>query len=313
MPSQVIQVRSSLGVAEIAHIFRDTLHGRRADFGKIDDDDNPFETVDKQPDFSAMASCKKNMGSWAVQIYIYNEGDSRLVELHALYYSAFSRAMAPEVLAVQEVGEAEALADLVERLAGSWHTALADPDGRGICVGILSRFPLGNVEQVTNFPEGLRPIQVDDTATTMSKMGRPALHVRVEADGHTLDVISCHLKSKLLTFPGGPLQSQRRGRTSPLRGLRPEPQGQLKPPPSGPTPPISWSAMARAVRWLWLVISTMSPKPRPPSFCTAHQAQRSAPRGSITRTRAMGNGSGTWRRSSPKISAFPVSTEAEAS
>lgn len=38
----------------------------------------------------------------------------------------------------------------------------------------------------------------------MSKMGRPALRVRVEPDnGTTLDVISCHLKSKLLTFPGG--------------------------------------------------------------------------------------------------------------
>ncbi len=53
------------------------------------------------------------------------------------------------------------------------------------------------------FPEGLRPIQVDNTDTAMSEMGRPVLRVRVQTDGTTLDVISCHLKSKLLTFPGG--------------------------------------------------------------------------------------------------------------
>jgi endonuclease/exonuclease/phosphatase family metal-dependent hydrolase len=37
----------------------------------------------------------------------------------------------------------------------------------------------------------------------MSEMGRPALRVRVQANGHTVDVVSCHLKSKLLSFPGG--------------------------------------------------------------------------------------------------------------
>ncbi len=108
------------------------------------------------------------------------------------------------MLAVQEVGEPEALADLVGHLAGTWHTALADPDGRGIRVGILSRLPLDSVEHVVDFPKGLRPIQVDDdTPTTMSKMGMLALRVRVEIDGIPLDVISCHLKSKLLSFPGG--------------------------------------------------------------------------------------------------------------
>jgi endonuclease/exonuclease/phosphatase family metal-dependent hydrolase len=111
--------------------------------------------------------------------------------------------LAPDVLAVQEVGEPEALADLVNRLDGTWHTALADPDGRGIRVGVLSRLPLTDIEQVVNFPEGLRPIQVDDTETTMSTMGRPALRVRVDAGGTAVDVVACHLKSKLLSFPGG--------------------------------------------------------------------------------------------------------------
>jgi hypothetical protein len=34
-------------------------------------------------------------------------------------------------------------------------------------------------------------------------MGRPALHARVDAAGTTVEVVCCHLKSKLLTFPGG--------------------------------------------------------------------------------------------------------------
>ncbi len=35
--------------------------------------------------------------------------------------------MAPDVLAVQEVGDPEALADLVGKLEGRWHTELASP------------------------------------------------------------------------------------------------------------------------------------------------------------------------------------------
>lgn len=80
---------------------------------------------------------------------------------------------------MQEVGEPEALADLVDRLDGTWHTALADPDGRGIRVGVLSRSPLSDIEQVVDFPAGLRPVQVDATETMMSTMGRPALRVRL--------------------------------------------------------------------------------------------------------------------------------------
>ena len=147
------------------------------------------------------------VGTWNLE-NLFRPGDARPES--ATTYQAKLKALAetimelaPDVLAVQEVGGPEALADLVDRLDGTWHTALADPDGRGIRVGVLSRLPLSDVEQVVDFPKGLRPIQVDDTDTTMSGMGRPALRVRVEADATTLDVISCHLKSKLLTFPGG--------------------------------------------------------------------------------------------------------------
>jgi hypothetical protein len=46
-------------------------------------------------------------------------------------------------------------------------------------------------------------VQVDDDGTTIDAMGRGALRVRVTADAHVLDIVTCHLKSKLLSFPGG--------------------------------------------------------------------------------------------------------------
>ncbi len=60
----------------------------------------------------------------------------------------------PDVLAIQEVGDPEALEDLRERLDGDWHTETSEfPDARGIRVGFLSRLALTEVEQVREFPE----------------------------------------------------------------------------------------------------------------------------------------------------------------
>jgi endonuclease/exonuclease/phosphatase family metal-dependent hydrolase len=112
-------------------------------------------------------------------------------------------AISPDVLAVQEVGPAPALDDLAAALDGTWHTAVAAPDGRGIRVGLLSRHQLRQVEQVTDFPAGLGPVQVDDNGNTISGLGRPALKGTVTSGGRDVHVVSAHLKSKLLTFPGG--------------------------------------------------------------------------------------------------------------
>jgi predicted extracellular nuclease len=115
-------------------------------------------------------------------------------------------ALDPDVLAVQEVGDPEALTDLAKKLAGRGydHLETADPDRRGIRVGFLSRLPLLDVHQVATFPPPLRPIQVDDTAATEDAMGRPALAAGVTTpSGTRIELVTCHLKSKLLTFPGG--------------------------------------------------------------------------------------------------------------
>lgn len=117
--------------------------------------------------------------------------------------AATIRGLAPDVLAVQEVGDPDALKDLAAKLDGYEHVATAAPDGRGIRVGLLSRLPLQGVREVAAFPDGLRPIQVDDTPNNASTVGRAILIAQIETGGHTVSVATCHLKSKLLTFPDG--------------------------------------------------------------------------------------------------------------
>lgn len=116
--------------------------------------------------------------------------------------------LAPDVLGVQEVGDPEALADLVDRLDGDWEieTSTVFEEDHPIRVRVLSRLPLSDVEQVSQFPALLAPVQVDDDGATIDAMGRGALRVRVVAGADRLDVVTCYLKSKLLSFPGGRFQ-----------------------------------------------------------------------------------------------------------
>jgi hypothetical protein len=114
-----------------------------------------------------------------------------------------STASRPDVLAVQEVGDPAALEDLHGRLAGDWHVELSpDADRRGIRVGFLSCLLLSDVQRVRAFPAGTAPVQLDDDGTTTAQMGRGALRVRVSVDTTAVDLVTCHLKSKLLSYPG---------------------------------------------------------------------------------------------------------------
>ena len=120
-------------------------------------------------------------------------------------------ALQPHVLAVQEVGDPAALDDLAALLPGTWHTATAAPDERHIRCGVLSRLRILETEPFSAFPTGLGPVQVNDAGKTLTAIGRPGLRVRVPwstrldaaGRGRLLDVVSVHLKSKLLSFPGG--------------------------------------------------------------------------------------------------------------
>jgi len=116
----------------------------------------------------------------------------------------------PHVVAVQEIGSEAALAKLQAELDLPMpHRALAAPDDRGIRVGFISRRVLHDALEVRMFPDGLLPIQVGDDPPgadgprTMSQMGRPALQVTVRANNRDVHIVCAHMKSKLLTFPGG--------------------------------------------------------------------------------------------------------------
>ncbi|GIH25088.1 hypothetical protein Aph01nite_33980 [Acrocarpospora phusangensis] len=107
----------------------------------------------------------------------------------------------PDVLGVQEVGEPEALEDLAGLLEGEWHLALSRyPDARGIRVGFLSRLPLTVLHDVSAFPRPLAAVQTADGGDTVDRTSRGMLAVQAGPD---LVVAVAHLKSKLLSYPGG--------------------------------------------------------------------------------------------------------------
>lgn len=121
--------------------------------------------------------------------------------------AATINAAAPDVLGLQEVGDPDALADLVVLLNGTWHTVLSShfDDGHPIRVGVLARHPVRTVADVAAFEPPLQAIQIDDDpAHDIAAMGRGVLGVDVTlSDELTVTVLVCHLKSKLLSFPGG--------------------------------------------------------------------------------------------------------------
>jgi endonuclease/exonuclease/phosphatase family metal-dependent hydrolase len=110
-----------------------------------------------------------------------------------------------DVLAVEEVGDPAALNDVAALLDGQWQavTSTIFEPKHPIRVGFLSRLPMHIIDDVAEFPPKLRPIQTDDTGGTSNQMGRGALAVRItESSGQDLVMVACHLKSKLLSFPG---------------------------------------------------------------------------------------------------------------
>ena len=115
--------------------------------------------------------------------------------------------LAPDVVALQEVGGEEPVEDLQGALDGTYpHRAVSVfPDGRGIRVAFLSKHAVADREDVVEFPEGpaldIHDITAEGGTEPVERMSRGALRVRVAKEGLTVDLISAHLKSKLLSFP----------------------------------------------------------------------------------------------------------------
>lgn len=110
------------------------------------------------------------------------------------------------IVGIQEVLSADALQDLIDELEGEWFFELSSfPDDRGIRVGFLSRLPLYDRQDIVEFPEELEPVKVGDEKS-ISRMGRGALAVSITVDNQTIRLVTAHLKSKLISYPGGRFQ-----------------------------------------------------------------------------------------------------------
>jgi len=120
---------------------------------------------------------------------------------------------APDAVGLQEVGNPAALDDLITALGGTWHRQVSvHPDSRGIRVVWLTTGPITDPAEITDFPAPLRPVQVDDDGSTLGRLGRGALAITVTTDtGIPVRLITTHLKSKLLTFPGGRFNTRDEG------------------------------------------------------------------------------------------------------
>ena len=117
----------------------------------------------------------------------------------------------PDVLALQEIGPAGALHALQAALAHLLPHALEGvPDCRGIRVAFLSRYPFSTSRSIVAFPEMIAPVQArdpvfDDPATPADEsltasLGRGALEVVIEIEGHPVRIITAHFKSKLISY-----------------------------------------------------------------------------------------------------------------
>ena len=116
------------------------------------------------------------------------------------------RAAAPDLLAVQEVGDEESFEALRSELGPGWTGVLSThfETPHTIRVGWLSPGDLTAVEEVVDLPAALSPVKVADDGTTLTQLGRGALAVTyTTAVGTPARALTAHLKSKLLTFPGG--------------------------------------------------------------------------------------------------------------
>jgi exonuclease III len=111
----------------------------------------------------------------------------------------------PDLIAFQKVGDV-ALAQLKMKISAWEHAHQSGHgDGRGIRVGYLSKLALSDPQDIVDFPpwpsfQVWRQNAHGETVV-MNHLGRGALQVRVSKGDKTFHVVTCHLKSKLLSYP----------------------------------------------------------------------------------------------------------------
>ncbi|MFI8928503.1 endonuclease/exonuclease/phosphatase family protein [Streptomyces sp. NPDC053474] len=157
------------------------------------------------------------LGTWNLE-NLYRPGtpfgpkDEAAYEAKLSALAATVRALDPSLLGVQEVGDPAALEDLAGLLDGTWHTAVSrHADDRGIRVGFLSRLEPQVLADEAAFPARLLPVQKDDAGARVAAAGRGLFAVRIVSRAIAVDAAVCHLKSKLLSYPGGRFQPRDEG------------------------------------------------------------------------------------------------------
>lgn len=139
--------------------------------------------------------------TWNVQNFtrnddVYNEKLDFLVDT--------LQALGSDVVALQEILDTNALQDLADRLG--FHHIAAAPDGRSNRVAFLSRNAPVESEQIDQWqlPQGVNVRGFDNNGdiVVLQQFSRPAFRITVPYDGGQIDIITAHLKSKLLTFRG---------------------------------------------------------------------------------------------------------------
>jgi endonuclease/exonuclease/phosphatase family metal-dependent hydrolase len=145
----------------------------------------------------------------------------RTVDVYRQKMSNLARtiqSIGPDVIAFQEVGDMDSFADLQRRLNDRYPFTRVSrfPDLRGIRVAFLSRLPLLQAVDFMDFPPQALTEVPSLSGQPMNRMGRGALKVTVVlAPGLLVNMVTAHLKSKLVTYQGGrrwPLDEDERAR-----------------------------------------------------------------------------------------------------
>jgi endonuclease/exonuclease/phosphatase family metal-dependent hydrolase len=118
------------------------------------------------------------------------------------------QAQDPDVVALQEVGGQGPLDELRAALGANTYPASrlsAFPDPRGIRTAFISKLPILTSAEVVDFPTNaatkISAPDGDGHLAPVTRLSRGALSIDVQKGGRTFEIITTHLKSKLLSYP----------------------------------------------------------------------------------------------------------------
>lgn len=127
--------------------------------------------------------------------------------------AATIQANAVDVVAVQEIGDQGAFDRLLSELGAGWDGNLSTHFTlpHSIRVGVASKLQIVATSEHSAIPAELQGVPTDDDGGTLNAMGRGVLHAKVRNGAEDIDVVSVHLKSKLVSYPNSRFQPNNEG------------------------------------------------------------------------------------------------------